>query len=56
MKKITGLIIVAIVICAFAYWYLQLGKKAVIEGKTVIENAQDNIGRAQKSLDDIQKK
>jgi hypothetical protein len=56
MKKSISFIIVAVVICALAFWYVQLGKKAVLTGKAVIENQQENIGNAKKAVDQVNNK
>lgn len=55
MKKPLSFIVAAALVCALAYWYLSLGKKAAVEGQAVMENAQGTIDNAKKSMDDLNK-
>lgn len=55
MKKLIGLIVSIAIICALAFWYLSLGKKAAVETKAYMESSKSQIDDAKKSMEDLNK-
>jgi hypothetical protein len=55
MKKLIGLIVSIAFICALAYWYLSLGKKAAVETKSYMETSKGQIDDSKKAMEDLNK-
>lgn len=55
MKKLIGLIAGIALICALAFWYLSLGKKAAVETKSYMETSKGQIDDAKKAVEDLNK-
>lgn len=55
MNKLISLIVAIALICALAFWYLSLGKKAAVETKSYMETSKGQIDDAKKAMEDLNK-